>query len=38
MNQKNIPYKDHIKELNLKKKKKEGSGFSAKKEKKSKKN
>jgi hypothetical protein len=32
MTQKNIPYKEHIKELNLKKKKKEGCGFSAKKE------
>lgn len=30
MNQKNINYKDHIKELQLKKKKKEGSGFSKK--------
>ena len=29
---KDINYKDHIKELNLKKKKKEGSGFSSKKE------
>lgn len=29
MNQKNINYKDHIKELNLKKKKKEGAGFSS---------
>jgi len=27
MTSKNIDYKDHIKELNLKKKKKEGSGF-----------
>ncbi len=31
MAQKNINYKDHIKELNLKKKKKEGAGFSSKK-------
>lgn len=31
MNQKDINYKDHIKELNLKKKKKEGAGFSSKK-------
>ncbi len=32
MNSKDIPYKDHIKGLNLKKKKKDGSGFSSKKE------
>ena len=32
MSQKGINYKDHIKELNLKKKKKEGSGFSIKKQ------
>ena len=32
MSQKDINYKDHIKELNLKKKKKEGSGFSIKKQ------
>ena len=32
MSIKGINYKDHIKELNLKKKKKEGSGFSVKKE------
>ena len=31
MSQKGINYKDHIKELNLKKKKKEGCGFSIKK-------
>ena len=31
MSQKGINYKDHIKELNLKQKKKEGSGFSLKK-------
>jgi len=31
MNKKGILYKEYIKELNLKKKKKEGSGFSAKK-------
>jgi len=30
MSQKELTYKDHIKELNLKKKKKEGSGFSSK--------
>ena len=30
MTQKEISYKDHIKELNLRKKKKEGSGFSSK--------
>lgn len=30
MTQKEIAYTDHIKELNLKKKKKEGSGFSSK--------
>ena len=30
MAQKDIDFKDHIKELNLKKKKKEGSGFSSK--------
>ena len=30
MTKQEIPYKDHIKELNLKKKKKEGSGFSSK--------
>jgi len=30
MSQKELNYKDHIKELNLKKKKKEGSGFSSK--------
>ncbi len=33
MTQKDISYKEHIKELNLKKKKKEGSGFSSKKNK-----
>ena len=32
MQSNNIHYKDHIKELNLKKSKKEGSGFSVKKE------
>ncbi len=32
MTAKEINYKDHIKELNLKKKKKEGSGFSSKKD------
>jgi len=32
MNSKNISYKDHIKGLNLKSKKKEGSGFSKNKE------
>jgi len=32
MSQKGINYNDHIKELNLKKKKKEGSGFSIKKQ------
>jgi hypothetical protein len=32
MSDKNIPYKEHIKELNLKKKSKDGSGFSVKKE------
>lgn len=32
MHKKDIPYKDHIKELNLKNKKKEGSGFSVQKE------
>jgi len=31
MTQKDINYKDHIKELNLKKKKKDGAGFSSKK-------
>jgi len=31
MTQKNINFKDHIKELNLKKKKKDGAGFSSKK-------
>jgi hypothetical protein len=31
MTQKDIAYKEHIKELNLKKKKKEGAGFSSKK-------
>lgn len=30
LTQKEIGYKDHIKELNLKQKKKEGSGFSSK--------
>ncbi len=33
MTQKEINYQDYIKELNLKKKKKEGSGFSSKKDK-----
>ena len=32
MNSKDISYKEHIKSLNLKKKKKEGSGFSSNKE------
>lgn len=32
MEEKNIPYKDHIKELNLKMKNKDGSGFSSHKE------
>jgi hypothetical protein len=32
MKQKDIHYKEHIKELNLKKKKKEGAGFSSKKQ------
>jgi hypothetical protein len=32
MNKKQINYKDHIKELQLKKKKKQGSGFSSKKQ------